>query len=291
MNTDFLQTTGIASQAADAFDKERQEGRIRSQTEQANQSVLDENTLYREIVKMAYQHELQKETAKEAAKKLPGAVQLPQMRRLPQGPMDFRNGEDMQPMASRVPGLPEGIDFAERNASRVPGMANGGEVDGEKFTGIYDDAKMTGRMPTMFVHAIRDRNSDNYKYGAHYHMAIDDLVNHTNAMADGGSVDMYNGVPMYANGGPVKGANPIMTFLHSRFGAKKKGKGKGKKKMKGGGAVRGPGTGTSDSVPASGPGGQPFKLSNGEYVLSADTVRAVGKPNLDKLQAQYHKKV
>src|SRR4051812_8305151 len=50
-----------------------------------------------------------------------------------------------------------------------------------------------------------------------------------------------------------------------------------------GGAVRGPGTGTSDSIPA--------RLSNGEYVLSADTVRFVGKDKLDALQAMAHKRV
>ena len=47
-----------------------------------------------------------------------------------------------------------------------------------------------------------------------------------------------------------------------------------------GGLVRGPGTGTSDSIPA--------KLSAGEYVMPADTVRAVGKPALDQMRASTH---
>lgn len=47
------------------------------------------------------------------------------------------------------------------------------------------------------------------------------------------------------------------------------------------------------SGPVSGPGGPvddkiPAMLSDGEYVLSADTVQAVGKENLDKLQDKYH---
>jgi hypothetical protein len=52
------------------------------------------------------------------------------------------------------------------------------------------------------------------------------------------------------------------------------------KKMVAGGDVDGPGTGTSDSVPA--------MLSDGEYVLPADTVDAVGKATLDKLKAATH---
>jgi hypothetical protein len=47
-----------------------------------------------------------------------------------------------------------------------------------------------------------------------------------------------------------------------------------------GGRVTGPGTGTSDSVDA--------RLSDGEYVLPADTVRHVGKENLDDLKNATH---
>jgi hypothetical protein len=52
------------------------------------------------------------------------------------------------------------------------------------------------------------------------------------------------------------------------------------KRMEKGGDVDGPGTGTSDSVPA--------MLSDGEYVLPADTVAAVGKATLDKLKNATH---
>ena len=51
-----------------------------------------------------------------------------------------------------------------------------------------------------------------------------------------------------------------------------------------GGLVRGPGTGTSDDVPAvNTSNGQPIRLSNGEYVLPAETVRRIGKNKLDKI--------
>jgi hypothetical protein len=42
-----------------------------------------------------------------------------------------------------------------------------------------------------------------------------------------------------------------------------------------GGGVSGPGTGTSDSIPA--------MLSNGEYVIRAASVQAIGVPMLDKI--------
>lgn len=47
-----------------------------------------------------------------------------------------------------------------------------------------------------------------------------------------------------------------------------------------GGHVQGPGSGTSDSIPA--------MLSNGEYVLTADTVRRLGVGNLDRLNNGAH---
>lgn len=50
---------------------------------------------------------------------------------------------------------------------------------------------------------------------------------------------------------------------------------------KNGGKVSGPGTGTSDSIPA--------RLSNGEYVVSADVVQALGTGFFDHLQNLLHK--
>ena len=43
-----------------------------------------------------------------------------------------------------------------------------------------------------------------------------------------------------------------------------------------GGSVVGAGTGTSDSIPAVGPGGARYALSNGEHVLTADEVTKLG---------------
>lgn len=56
-----------------------------------------------------------------------------------------------------------------------------------------------------------------------------------------------------------------------------------RKNMASGGEVSGPGTGTSDSVPA--------MLSDGEYVMPADTVSKVGIPKLDAIKDATHRPV
>jgi hypothetical protein len=66
----------------------------------------------------------------------------------------------------------------------------------------------------------------------------------------------------------------------------------GKNRDGSGGKIRGAGTGTSDSVKAlNRDTGEPIMLSNGEYILPADTVRRVGKQALDTLVERTHKPV
>lgn len=63
----------------------------------------------------------------------------------------------------------------------------------------------------------------------------------------------------------------------------------GKNHDSSGGKISGPGTGTSDSVRAlNRDSGEPILLSNGEYILPADTVRKVGEDALDQLVAKTH---
>ena len=62
--------------------------------------------------------------------------------------------------------------------------------------------------------------------------------------------------------------------------------------MADGGKVNGPGSGTSDSVKAvNTDNAQPIRLSNGEYIVSADVVKAKGQEFFDKLQERYHRPV
>jgi hypothetical protein len=56
-----------------------------------------------------------------------------------------------------------------------------------------------------------------------------------------------------------------------------------------GGKIVGPGTGTSDSVSAINvDDGSPVQVSNGEYVIPEDVVRALGTKYFDKLLEKYH---
>ena len=50
---------------------------------------------------------------------------------------------------------------------------------------------------------------------------------------------------------------------------------------KGGGMLKGPGDGRSDSIPAALGDGAPVKVSDGEYVIPADVVSALGRGSSD----------
>ena len=55
------------------------------------------------------------------------------------------------------------------------------------------------------------------------------------------------------------------------------------------GLIRGPGTGISDSIPAHHTDtGRQLNVSNGEYIVPEDVVKAKGVEFFDKLLAKYH---
>jgi TP901 family phage tail tape measure protein len=58
---------------------------------------------------------------------------------------------------------------------------------------------------------------------------------------------------------------------------------KGKKKYAAGGLLRGPGTGTSDSIVGMYANGGMVRVSNGEYIINADTVSKLGVPFFDRI--------
>lgn len=98
----------------------------------------------------------------------------------------------------------------------------------------------------------------------------------TAAAAEGagllGSLGSAGGAALTALGpvGLAVGAGLLATQLFKKDGGKVS-----RKDLRKGGKVNGPGTETSDSIPA--------RLSDGEYVLNAETVKMIGKPALDKL--------
>lgn len=170
----FLQTTGIASQASDQFDTARQQRRIASQHEQMNQSQLDDNALYREIVKMAYEHESAKEAAAAAAAKTKA-----------KGPIAPTAPVAPGSVPAAVPAIPllsAGFD-GEDGPNEEGDFANGGAL---KFNGIYDDAKSGKRMPTHFHEAFEDWEKPGYKHGGSLQQTVHELIHHVNSYADGG---------------------------------------------------------------------------------------------------------
>jgi hypothetical protein len=55
-----------------------------------------------------------------------------------------------------------------------------------------------------------------------------------------------------------------------------------------GGLIQGPGTGTSDSIPATIDGQQPAQVSDGEYLVPANVVQAIGQDFFEHLVQQLH---
>ena len=55
-----------------------------------------------------------------------------------------------------------------------------------------------------------------------------------------------------------------------------------------GAQIKGPGNGVSDSIPATGPGGRPIKVANGEVIIPTDVVQKFGVDAFNKLIAEHH---
>lgn len=88
------------------------------------------------------------------------------------------------------------------------------------------------------------------------------------------------GAPQGAQGGP-QGAPPQQGQTPQQaLGGPPMGQGTGNQQLQGGGAISGPGTGTSDSITA--------RVSDGEFVIPADVVKAKGTEFFQKLLDSYH---
>lgn len=141
--------------------------------------------------------------------------------------------------------------------------------------------------------AVRDMPVETWKYKGdnreHVGTYAEDFKRET-GMGDGRTISVQDAL------GVTMAAIKDLDAKIERMGGKKMGDGGevrgGKNHNKKGGKISGPGTGTSDSVQAMNRDtGQPILLSNGEYILPADTVRKVGKEALDDLVEKTHKPV
>jgi hypothetical protein len=141
--------------------------------------------------------------------------------------------------------------------------------------------------------AVRDMPVETWKYKGdnreHVGTYAEDFKRET-GMGDGRTISVQDAL------GVTMAAIKDLDAKVERMGGKKMADGGsvrgGKNHSKKGGKITGPGTGTSDSVQAMNRDtGQPILLSNGEYILPADTVRKVGKEALDDLVEKTHKPV
>jgi hypothetical protein len=166
----FLQTAGIASQASDTFDDQRQARRMNSQKEQLGQLALDKNRLYRKAMEITEANMLANRQARAAvqAPTAPGAPDAPDAR----GAVAYADGG--------------GVGASKFNGVVV--LADGGQASASKFNGIFDDSKGGDRLPTIYREFLEDLKRPGYKHGGSVEHTVRNLVGHINAYADGGEV-------------------------------------------------------------------------------------------------------
>jgi hypothetical protein len=141
------------------------------------------------------------------------------------------------------------------NTAAAPGAALGGAY---------------GSFNTMMGNAGNSYANAGSLYGAGYKIAAGQQAASDSATAGLIGMAVKGGIG-YAAGNGWGGAATALTGLKFADGGKV---------HKGRGAVKGPGGPVDDKVPA--------MLSNGEYVLPADTVRAIGVKKLDKVVSDTH---
>jgi len=247
----FLQGMGIASQAGDQYDDQRQQRRMRDlQEEQARKGMMNQKVMQAIILRAA---EL-------AYGKKPGAAAQTPV----QAPV-----AGTAPMAHDLAIDPRVVKFNDPNFAFAQGgaikkYAKGGAVQAsapvQKFNGIYDAQKTKdGKLPSAW------RAMQKVVTNKH-------LMPHLKKSKYKGSAQALQHVARFMQGGAVKKGKPkpIMPGQIVKMLAK-------------GGYIHGPGTGTSDSIPATIDGAQPARLSNGEYVIPAAIVRKKGKAYFDRM--------
>jgi len=127
-----------------------------------------------------------------------------------------------------------------------------------------------GAFNTMMGNASTSYGTSGNLYGRGFGIQAQIDANQADAFSSLASMGVRAGIGYAANG--AKGAASALTGV--KFAAD------GGTIHKGSGPVSGPGGPVDDKIPA--------MLSNGEYVLPADTVKRIGKKTLDKLVAETH---
>jgi hypothetical protein len=179
---------------------------------------------------------------------------------------------------------------AEQDAALMKGIGQMGGMAMGMMAGSSKDIK-TGRRAVDDDEVLEGMKrvpveSWNYKNGGGRHigpMAEDVNREMGDEVAPGGKVlDVVS--TMGAHHAAIRAlSDKIDELQHARRGSYRP------QNYRHGGMIRGPGSGTSDSVRAiNTSNGQPVRVSNGEYVLPADTVRHIGKQALDHIVRKTH---
>ena len=141
------------------------------------------------------------------------------------------------------------------DSAAAPGVAMGGAY---------------GSFSTQMGNAGSSYTNAGNLYGRGYGIESERAANANSALSGLVSMGIRGGLG-YAAGGGLGGAATALTGVRFADGGKV---------HVGKGAVSGPGGPVDDKIPA--------MLSDGEYVIPADTVKAIGKDKLDKLVAKTH---
>jgi hypothetical protein len=154
-------------------------------------------------------------------------------------------------------GLSSGAVNLAGQGSGMGGAANGMAGQPLGFSQANQNQASSGMQSASNIYAS---NAQGYQNLSNYNL---------NANAQNNANSPWGGIGQIAGG--IAGAGGFNSFFAD------------------GGKVDGPGTGTSDSVPATNvSNGQPIRLSNGEFIVSADVVKAKGEEFFNKLQERYH---
>jgi hypothetical protein len=160
----------------------------------------------------------------------------------------------------------------------VMGMASLGEIAQNAIDLANPNLMMT---PTQQMTVSTEQNNPNSAGLTSQANAMDgDALGNLMGLTDAFGTAPTSPADSYGDTSGGGGFGSSSTGANSGFGGDSS---HGTAGYKQGGPIDGPGTGTSDSIKA--------RLSDGEYVMSADTVAALGEEFFNQLQAAFHKPV
>lgn len=307
----FLQTVGIASQRGRQIKRENQQQRTAELQESVARSDLERAAMQDYIYKLV----LQKYGQMEA---IPNATATSPVAKATGGALavDPAAAGALQPAAGQSGDVFRDGGYKHGGKVKSKGYANGGMVEGpSKFDGIFDAAQFNGELPDIYKEQLMDAGLNVADPG--WTAMVDDSIRR---FMDGGMVQQQTQEPpqrekqvdplvedrarmavagavrKFSSGGSLQQYDPSGQGISPTMGGGN-GMPGGMRPFPGfanggalGGMIDGPGTGTSDSIPAVINGQEPIRVSDGEFIIPADVVKAKGEEFFNKLIEKYHRR-